>query len=117
MPKDGRMVLPFDPERTGFTRQVAEDREEMQVAENHDPTGAAALAICESMLLCLVDLRVLTDVEVLGILDDAAAAHLAPGKSDEETARGAAVAALIATIAAGNNSVRRGAGGPPKLGD
>jgi hypothetical protein len=81
------------------------------VADDPDPTGAAALSICESMLLCLVDLRVLTDVEVLGILDDAAAAHTAPGRSDEETARGAAVAALIGTIAAGNNSVRRRSGG------
>jgi hypothetical protein len=77
------------------------------VAESPDPTGAAALSICESMLLCLVDLRVLTEAEVIGLLEDAAAAHLTPGQSPEDTANGAAVAALIATIAAGNNSVRR----------
>lgn len=78
------------------------------MAETSDPTAAAALSICESMLLCLVDLRVLTEAEVVGILDAAAAAHLAAGGSDEDAARGAAVAALIATIAAGENSVRRG---------
>lgn len=88
-----------------------------QVTDNLDPTGAAALSICESILLCLVDLRILTDLEVTGILDDAAAAHLAKGKSPEETARGAAAAELIATIAAGNNSVRRGAGNPSPKGD
>jgi hypothetical protein len=64
------------------------------------------------MLLCLVDLRVLTAAEVIGILDDAAAAHLAPGRSPEETASGGAAAALIAAIAAGNNSVRRRSGDP-----
>ena len=77
------------------------------MAENLDPTGAAALLICESMLLCLVDLRVLSETEVVGLLDDAAAAHLAPGQSPEATAKGAAAASLIATIAAGNNSVKR----------
>lgn len=77
------------------------------MAENPDPTGAAALSICESMLLCLVDLQVLTDAEVIGLLEDAAAPHLTPGRSPEETATGAAAAALIATIAAGANSVRR----------
>jgi adenylosuccinate synthase len=89
---------------------------ERRVADCDYPTGAAALSICESMLLCLVDLRVLSDVEVLGILEDAAAAHMVPGKTDEQTARGAAVATLIATIAAGNNSVRRRMNGPPKVG-
>lgn len=83
------------------------------MAENQDPAGAAALSICESMLLCLVDLRVLTEPEVQGLLEDAADAHKGPGASDEETARNAAVAALIATIAAGNNAVRRRGSGPP----
>lgn len=78
------------------------------MADECDPTGAAALAICESMLLSLVDREVLTEAEVLRLLEDAAAAHLAPGRTPEATARGAAAAALIETIAAGKNSVRRG---------
>lgn len=82
------------------------------MAQNSDPVGAAALSICESILLCLVDLRVLTDTEARGILEDAAAAHLGAGRSPEDAARNAAAAALIATIAAGNNSVRRRAVGP-----
>lgn len=86
------------------------------MAENHDSAGAAALSICESMLLCLVDLRVLTEPEVQGLLEDAEDAHRRPGVSDEEAGRGAAVAALIATIAAGNNAVRRRGSGPPTTG-
>lgn len=84
------------------------------MAENHDPAGAAALSICESMLLCLVDLRVLTEPEVQGLLEDAADAHRWPGKSDEEKARGATVAALITSIAAGNNAVRRRGSDAPR---
>jgi hypothetical protein len=75
------------------------------VADNPDATGAAALSICESMLLCLVDLQVLTEADVAGLLDDAAAAHQASSASPKETDHGAA--ALITAIAAGNNAVRR----------
>jgi hypothetical protein len=81
--------------------------------ENPDATGAAALSICESILLCLVDLRVLDEDDVTGLLEDAAAAHLAPGRSAQETAQDSAAAALIATIAAGKNSVRRRPSGRP----
>ena len=77
------------------------------MADNLNATGAAALSICESLLLCLLDLQVLTEAEVAGLLDDAAAAHRAPGKSPDETAHDAATAALIVAIAAGKNAVRR----------
>lgn len=75
--------------------------------EDHDPTGAAALSICESLLLCLVDRGLLTEDEVAGLLDDAATAHLVTGLPPEDTARGLETAALIARIAVGNNVPRR----------
>jgi len=37
--------------------------------------GHAALAVCESMLLALVDLKLLTALDVVGALEDAAAVH------------------------------------------
>ena len=37
--------------------------------------GMAALAICESLLLALIDGKVLAPLEVSGLLADAAAAH------------------------------------------
>jgi hypothetical protein len=80
---------------------------ERHVANNLNANGAAALSICESLLLCLVDLKVLTEADFAGLLEDAAAAHRAPGKSPGETAHDAATAALIAAIAVGNNAVRR----------
>jgi hypothetical protein len=38
-------------------------------------SGMAALAICESLLLALIDGKVLAPLEVSGLLADAAAAH------------------------------------------
>jgi hypothetical protein len=71
-----------------------------------DAAGAAALAICESLLLALNDRKILPESEIVGILEDAAAAHenLPPSELD---ALHAAVVALINGILAGGNSVRR----------
>jgi hypothetical protein len=49
--------------------------------------GCAALAICESLLLALTELKVLDDHELRGVLEDAAAAH----RGVESTAPDAAV--------------------------
>ena len=42
---------------------------------NHDATGHAALAICESLLLSLTETNVLGADEARAILTDAASAH------------------------------------------
>jgi hypothetical protein len=49
--------------------------------------GCAALAICESLLLALTELKVLDDHDARGVLEDAAAAH----RGVESTAPDAAV--------------------------
>ena len=69
--------------------------------------GAAALAICESLLLALNDRNILPEREILGILQDAAAAHDNAPENDPDTGLHKAVAALINGILAGGNSVRR----------
>jgi hypothetical protein len=72
-----------------------------------DVAGAAALAICESLLLALNDHNILPEREIVGILKDAAAAHHHMPENDGDAALHAAVAALINGILAGGNSVRR----------
>jgi hypothetical protein len=72
----------------------------------NDIAGTAALAICESLLLALNDRKVLPEKEIVGILQDAAAAH-ENAPAGEREALHAAVAALINGILAGGNSVRR----------
>lgn len=71
-----------------------------------DAAGHAALAICEALLLALNDHNVLPEKEIVGVLQDAAAAHryAPPGAGD---AMHASIDALITSIIAGGNSVRR----------
>lgn len=72
----------------------------------HDIAGAAALSICESLLLALNDRNILPEKEIVGILKDAAATHEFAIEGDQVGIH-AAVAALINGILAGGNSVRR----------
>jgi hypothetical protein len=72
-----------------------------------DVAGLAALAICESLLLALNDRKVLPETEIVGILEDAAAAHENVPAGDLSAATHTAVAALINKIIDGGNSVRR----------
>lgn len=74
----------------------------------HDQTahaGMAALSICEALLLAMNDHELLPEQEIVGVLQDAAAAHEKATGADAESHR--AVAALINQIIAGGNSVRR----------
>lgn len=72
-----------------------------------DLEGRAALAICESLLLALNDHRILPEVEILGVLVDAAAAHTNAPENDGLDEMHVSVAALIQRIIDGGNSVRR----------
>ncbi|MAU96294.1 MAG: hypothetical protein CMP81_10450 [Fulvimarina sp.] len=72
-----------------------------------DVTSAAALAICESLLLALNDGKILPEHEIVSILRDAAAAHSNDPGDDGSRELHMAVAALINQIIDGGNSVRR----------
>ena len=73
----------------------------------HDVRGAAALAICESLLLALNDHDILPEHEIMGVLRDAAAAHEANISMKEgQTEMHRAVAVLINLIIDSGNSVR-----------
>ena len=68
--------------------------------------GAAALSICESMLLCLGDLGLMNDKDIVGILEDAANAHIGVAETSEMNEYHQAVHDLIKAIIKGGNSVR-----------
>lgn len=72
-----------------------------------DVAGHASLAICESLLLALNDHKILPEHEIVGILQDAAAAHANDPGTDGDAALHKAVADLIGGILKGGNSVRR----------
>ena len=72
-----------------------------------DVSGIAALSICESLLLALNDRKVLTEIQIVGILVDAAAAHANVPNGDPLIERHQEVAAMIQAIIDSGNSVRR----------
>ena len=66
-------------------------------------SGLAALSICELLLLALIDCRVLSDEEIRGVLEDAAAAHRDAVGTPQEREVHAAVAAIIDRMQAGRH--------------
>jgi hypothetical protein len=73
---------------------------------NSTTAGAAALSICESLLIALNDLKIIDDKETRAVLQDAAESHrnAIPGSSNPDAHR--AIAELIDRIVDGKNSVR-----------
>ena len=69
--------------------------------------GAAAISICESLLIALNDLDVMSDKDAHAVLTDAIESHrnAIPTSEDPESHR--AVADLIEKIMNGKNSVRK----------
>ena len=76
-------------------------------ATETDATAAAALSICESLLLALNDRKILPEREIIGILRDAAATHSNDPGDDGQMELHESAAALINRIIDGGNSVRR----------
>jgi hypothetical protein len=68
-----------------------------------DVSGLAALSICESLLLALSDRRILSDGEIRGVLEDAAAAHRNAEGARQELEEHAAVVAIIERLRAGRH--------------
>jgi hypothetical protein len=82
------------------------------LSDQTDYSGIAALTICEALLLAMNDHKLLQENEIVGVLQDAAAAHenaVLPesGMATHEINMHHAVAALINKIIVGGNSVRR----------
>ena len=67
--------------------------------------GLAALAICESLLLALSDLKIIGERETRGVLEDAAAAHRNGGGSTQEAALNLEIVAIIERIIAGRSAI------------
>jgi len=72
-----------------------------------DVAGAAALSICESMLIALNDRKILEDKDARDVLADAALSHRSAAPESPNPELHLAVAALIEKIMNGENSIRR----------
>jgi len=69
--------------------------------------GSAALAICESLLLALTELKVLDDHDARGVLEDAAAAHRGADTTAPDAAVHSEAAHLIEHILSIRNALPR----------
>ena len=69
--------------------------------------GHAALSICESLLIAMRDLKLLSEKEARGVLQDAASAHLEESESSSNAVLHEEVAKLITKILANGNSLPR----------
>ena len=65
------------------------------------------MSTCESLLLALGDLKLMSEKEVIGVVSDAANAHRDAVGNTAEKAMHVEVTALLDRIIAGGNSVRR----------
>lgn len=74
---------------------------------NNNQSGAAALSICEALLLALNDHKVLPEREIMGVLEDSAAANENVPEPDDDRLMHQATANIIRKIITGGNSVRR----------
>jgi len=79
----------------------------MMMPDDSDPSGMAALTICEALLLAMNDHGLLAEHEIVGVLRDAAATHENAVVSGSEQDTHRTVAEMINRIIAGGYSVRR----------
>jgi len=82
------------------------------MAANDDAVGLAALSICESVLLLLVEKGVLGPEEARTALEDAAAAHRRDGLTAAQRARHKAAEHIIEQMANHVEAARPKPGGP-----
>lgn len=69
--------------------------------------GCAALAICESLLLALTELKVIDDRDARGVLEDAAAAHQGAESAPPDAAVHKEAAHIIEHILSIRNALPR----------
>ncbi|MET0653596.1 MAG: hypothetical protein ABWY63_13885 [Hyphomicrobiaceae bacterium] len=69
--------------------------------------GTAALGICESLLLALTDLKVISEKQARDLLTDVATAHTEAAAMTQSPAKHQAVVKIVQRILAGKNGVRQ----------
>ena len=71
-----------------------------------DADGTAALGICESLLLALTDLKLISERDARDLLTDVAISHQEAVATSNTPNRHEAVVAIVQRILAGKNGVR-----------
>jgi hypothetical protein len=72
-----------------------------------DAEGMAALGICESLLLALTDLAVISEKDARDLLTDVASSHTHAAATSQTPEKHRAVIEIIQRILAGKNGAQR----------
>ena len=72
----------------------------------NDADGMAALGICESLILALTDLKVISEQHARDLLTDVATTHIEAASASQTPEKHEAVAGIVQRILAGKNGVR-----------
>jgi hypothetical protein len=75
-------------------------------ARLHDADGTAALGICESLLLALTDLKIISEQDARDLLTDVATTHTEAAATAQAPENHKAVVRILQRILAGKNGVR-----------
>ena len=70
-----------------------------------DAEGLAALGICESLVIALTDLKIISDQDARDLLSDVATTHTIAAAAASDPEKHEAVVAIIRRILAGQNAV------------
>ena len=75
-------------------------------AERNDVEGMAALGICESLLVALTDLKIISDKDARDLLSDVATAHNEAATLSQTPEKHQAVVEIVQRILTGKNGIR-----------
>ncbi len=75
-------------------------------ARFNDAEGMAALGICESLLLALIDLKIISESDARDLLTDVATTHDEAATCSQTPEKHQAVVEIVHRILAGKNGVR-----------
>jgi hypothetical protein len=78
-----------------------------QHAQLNNVEGLAALGICESLLIALTDLQVISEKDARDLLADVATAHNEAATGSQTPERHQAVVEIVQRILAGKNGMRQ----------
>ena len=73
----------------------------------HDADGMAALGICESLLIAMTDLKIISEKDARDLLTDVLTTHSEAAGASLTPDRHQAVVAIIQRILAAKNTLRR----------
>ena len=76
-------------------------------AKLDDADGMAALGICESLILALTDLKIISEESARELLTDVATTHDDAAQSSQTPEKHRAVVEIVRRILAGKNGVRQ----------